>query len=51
MLFVESNPGPVKFLLARREMIAPEIRLPLVWPSTEAQQQIADAFAAWQASQ
>ena len=37
-LFVESNPGPVKFLLAELGLIANELRLPLVpvEPSTEA---------------
>ncbi len=32
-MFVETNPGPIKAALAMRERIAPEIRLPLVWPS------------------
>jgi 4-hydroxy-tetrahydrodipicolinate synthase len=31
-MFVEANPGPVKALLAERGLIAPEVRLPLVWP-------------------
>jgi 4-hydroxy-tetrahydrodipicolinate synthase len=37
-LFVESNPGPVKFLLAELGLIANELRLPLVpvEPGTEA---------------
>jgi len=34
-MFLESNPGPVKGLLARRSELAPEVRLPLVWPSDE----------------
>lgn len=32
VMFVESNPGPVKALLAEAGYIAPEVRLPLVWP-------------------
>jgi 4-hydroxy-tetrahydrodipicolinate synthase len=32
-MFVEVNPAPVKAALAMRGKIAPEIRLPLVWPS------------------
>jgi len=32
-MFVEANPGPVKAALAAAGRIAPEIRLPLVWPS------------------
>jgi 4-hydroxy-tetrahydrodipicolinate synthase len=32
-LFLESNPGPVKRALADVDLIAPEIRLPLVWSS------------------
>ncbi len=34
-MFVESNPGPVKGLLAQRGHIAPEVRLPLVWPADD----------------
>jgi 4-hydroxy-tetrahydrodipicolinate synthase len=32
-LFLETNPGPVKAALAVMGRIAPEIRLPLAWPS------------------
>lgn len=32
-MFVESNPGPAKFALASLGRIAPEIRLPMVWPT------------------
>lgn len=32
-LFVETNPGPVKAALHAMGRLAPEIRLPLVWPS------------------
>jgi len=32
-LFVESNPGPVKAALHAMGLLAPELRLPLVWPA------------------
>lgn len=32
VMFVESNPGPVKAVLADAGHVAPEVRLPLVWP-------------------
>lgn len=32
-MFTETNPGPVKGLLARMGKIRPEARLPLAWPS------------------
>ncbi|HJL14052.1 MAG TPA: 4-hydroxy-tetrahydrodipicolinate synthase [Sandaracinaceae bacterium LLY-WYZ-13_1] len=32
-MFVESNPGPIKAVLADAGHIAPEVRLPLVWPT------------------
>lgn len=32
-MFVESNPGPVKALLAAAGLMASELRLPLVWPA------------------
>ncbi len=32
-MFLESNPGPVKALLAAAGHLAPEVRLPLAWPS------------------
>ncbi len=34
-MFLESNPGPVKAALHARGLLAPELRLPLVWPSAE----------------
>jgi 4-hydroxy-tetrahydrodipicolinate synthase len=33
VLFVETNPGPLKFLLGRMGLIEPALRLPLVLPS------------------
>lgn len=35
-MFCESNPGPVKALLAAAGHLAPEVRLPLAWPSEAA---------------
>jgi 4-hydroxy-tetrahydrodipicolinate synthase len=32
-LFIETNPGPVKAALATMGRIAPEIRLPMAWPT------------------
>ncbi len=32
-MFVEPNPGPVKAILAGAGHIAPEVRLPMVWPN------------------
>ena len=42
-MFVESNPGPVKALLAAAGRIAPEIRLPLVWPAEASVEALAAA--------
>ena len=39
-IFVESSPGPIKAALAMCGRIAPEIRLPMVWPSEAAQAQV-----------
>jgi 4-hydroxy-tetrahydrodipicolinate synthase len=46
VLFVESNPGPVKAALAICGRIAPEIRLPLVLPSEPVQARIRAALQA-----
>lgn len=32
-MFIEANPGPVKAVLADAGYIAPEVRLPLAWPT------------------
>lgn len=45
-LFVESNPGPVKWALAARGVIKPEIRLPFVLPTEASEQRIRSALAA-----
>lgn len=45
-MFVESNPGPAKAVLARAGRIAPEVRLPLVWPAESSQKLVVDALAA-----
>ena len=34
-MFLETNPGPVKALLAEESLLRPSVRLPLVWPTTE----------------
>ena len=44
-MFVESNPGPAKAALARVGRIAPEVRLPLVWPADASQKLVADALS------
>ncbi|HHI77522.1 MAG TPA: 4-hydroxy-tetrahydrodipicolinate synthase [Gammaproteobacteria bacterium] len=43
-LFVESNPIPVKWALARMGLIQRGIRLPLTWLSTEAEPVVAEAL-------
>ncbi len=45
-MFVESNPGPVKAALARLGRLAPEVRLPLVWPAAASQKLTMDALDA-----
>jgi 4-hydroxy-tetrahydrodipicolinate synthase len=45
-LFVETNPGPAKAALHLMGRIAPEIRLPLVWPSPSSIARIREALAA-----
>ena len=34
-MFVETNPGPIKALMAKAELLGPEMRLPMVAPSDE----------------
>lgn len=43
-IFVESSPGPIKAALAMCGRIAPEIRLPMVWPSEATQDQVRSAL-------
>jgi 4-hydroxy-tetrahydrodipicolinate synthase len=43
-MFVESNPGPIKAAMASRGLCAPQIRLPLVWPSEASVQKLEDAL-------
>lgn len=45
-MFVESNPGPVKAALADAGRIAPEIRLPLVWPGEPSLERMRGALRA-----
>ncbi|HEX4836865.1 MAG TPA: 2,4-dihydroxyhept-2-ene-1,7-dioic acid aldolase [bacterium] len=46
VLFIETNPGPVKYALSLLGKIAPEIRLPLVLPSEPSRVKIKDVMAA-----
>jgi 4-hydroxy-tetrahydrodipicolinate synthase len=43
-MFIESNPGPIKFAMAKAGRIAPEIRLPLAWPTPETQERVASVL-------
>jgi len=43
-MFIEPNPGPVKYVLARAGHIAEEIRLPMTWPTAGAQERIVAAL-------
>lgn len=45
-MFIESNPGPVKYLLAAMGLIGPELRLPLVPVEPASEQAILDAARA-----
>jgi 4-hydroxy-tetrahydrodipicolinate synthase len=47
ILFVETNPGPVKYALSLLGRIAPEIRLPLVLPSEHNRARIRDVMASY----
>ena len=40
VLFIETNPGPVKFLLGEMDLMDPTLRLPLVLPSEENRKKI-----------
>ncbi len=43
-MFLETNPGPVKAALAAMGRIAPEVRLPLAWPSESTVQKVVAAL-------
>jgi 4-hydroxy-tetrahydrodipicolinate synthase len=43
-MFVEANPGPIKAAMAARGQLAPEIRLPLVWPADESIKKVSQAL-------
>ena len=45
VLFIETNPGPVKYALSLLGRVAPEIRLPLVLPSEANRATIRDVMA------
>lgn len=40
VLFIETNPGPVKFLLGQMGLMDPTLRLPLVQPGADSQRKI-----------
>ena len=42
VMFVESNPGPVKAALEQLGILGPEVRLPLVWPSAASVTKVRD---------
>jgi 4-hydroxy-tetrahydrodipicolinate synthase len=44
-LFVETNPGPAKAALHLMGRLAPEIRLPLVWPAPSSVARVREALA------
>jgi 4-hydroxy-tetrahydrodipicolinate synthase len=39
-MFVEANPGPVKAAMAKRGLLQPELRLPLVWPKSSSMEKV-----------
>lgn len=43
-MFIESNPGPIKFVAHRLGLCAPEVRLPMVWPDEESQRTIQEVL-------
>jgi 4-hydroxy-tetrahydrodipicolinate synthase len=45
-LFIEANPGPVKFAMSLRGLMSSEIRLPLVTPTEASQKHIQQALSA-----
>lgn len=45
VMFVESNPGPIKAALFQKGLIAPELRLPLVWPTETSLAKIRNVLA------
>jgi 4-hydroxy-tetrahydrodipicolinate synthase len=45
VLFVETNPGPVKYALGLLGRIRPEVRLPLVLPSEANRRRIREVLA------
>jgi len=44
-LFIESNPGPVKYAMGVRGLMSPELRLPFVQPTEASAQRIRKALA------
>lgn len=46
VMFVESNPGPVKAAMAQRKLLSPEVRLPIAWPTQGSVEKVAATIAA-----
>jgi 4-hydroxy-tetrahydrodipicolinate synthase len=49
VLFIESNPGPVKAALVDKGLIPPGVRLPLVWPSEASCARVGEAVRRFEA--
>ncbi|NOY91720.1 MAG: 4-hydroxy-tetrahydrodipicolinate synthase [Deltaproteobacteria bacterium] len=45
-LFAETNPSPIKAALAAQGLIAPELRLPLVWPTEATRRRLEEVLEA-----
>ena len=45
-MFVEANPGPIKAVLSEAGYLAPELRLPLVWPAEASRAFVREKMAA-----
>lgn len=44
-MFLEANPGPIKAAMAKRGLLRPEIRLPLVWPKPSTMEKVDSVLA------
>lgn len=51
VLFIESNPGPVKAALAERGVIGPGVRLPLAWPTEATRKWVSEVVGRFEAAQ
>lgn len=50
VLFLESNPGPVKAALVERGVIRPGVRLPLAWPTAVTRERVSEVVRRFEAS-